>query len=203
MPRRARHIAPNAVYHVLNRAVRRATLFETPDDFAAFENVLLQALQRTGTRLIAYCVMKNHWHLVLWPLTADEVPRFMHWLTMTHAQRWHAAHGTSGTGPVYQGRYKAICAESARSVLRVCRYVERNPVRGGLVTHAQEWRWSSLWRRCNFCNTGWLHDGPVVLPPDWVARVNNPPDWTGIPDAPLVYRPTPVPTYPTPVPDTT
>jgi putative transposase len=174
MPRRPRGNTGNYVYHVLNRAVRRATLFETPDDFAAFENVILQALQRVPIRLIASCEMSNHWHLVLWPDTADALPRFMHWLTCTHAQRWHAHRGTAGTGAVYQGRYKAVPVASDEHLLRVCRYVERNPLRAGMVTRAEYWRWSSLWRRCNSCVDGYLSESPVLLPATWVNDVNEP-----------------------------
>jgi putative transposase len=164
---------PEFVYHVLNRGVRRATLFEQPSDYRAFERVLMQTLQRFPVRVLAYCAMPNHWHLIVWPTAPGELPRFMHWLTCTHAQRWHAHRGTSGTGAVYQGRYKAIPIESDRHFLRVCRYVERNPLRAGLVAKAEEWRWSSLWRRCHFCEDG-MHRWPVDQPLDWLEQVNEP-----------------------------
>jgi putative transposase len=174
MPRRPRGPATDLVYHVLNRAVRRATLFETPSDYASFEQVLLQALRRMPLRVLAYCVMPNHWHLVVWPRFPGELSSFMHWLTCTHAQRWHAFHGTAGTGAVYQGRFKAIPVESDAHVLRVCRYVERNPVRAGLSSRAEDWRWSSLWRRCNFCDDIFFNQWPIKRPPDWTETVNQP-----------------------------
>ena len=174
MPRRPRGPATDSVYHVLNRAVRRAVLFETPADYAVFERVVLQAVQRVPLRVLAYCAMPNHWHLVVWPAAAGDLSRFMHWLTCTHAQRWHAVRGTSGTGPVYQGRYKAIPVETDPYVLRVCRYVERNPLRASLVPRAEDWRWSSLWRRRNFCTDDFLHDWPVAVPTDWIEHVNQP-----------------------------
>ena len=174
MPRRPRGPGSDCVYHVLNRAVRRSPLFESPADYAAFEGVLLQAVQRSTLRILSYCAMPNHWHLVLWPATDGDLPRFMHWLTGTHAQRWHAIRGTSGTGPVYQGRYKAIPVQGDLHVLRICRYVERNPLRAGLVPRAEDWRWSSLWRRCNFCTDDFLHDWPIPTPVDWTEHVNQP-----------------------------
>ena len=67
MPRRPRGPATDSVYHVLNRAVRRAVLFETESDFAAFEHVLLQTVQRVPLRVLAYSAMSTHWHLVVWP----------------------------------------------------------------------------------------------------------------------------------------
>ena len=124
MPRRPRHYTPNLVYHVLNRGARRAALFDNSEEYAAFEHVLVEATQRVPIRLLAYCAMQTHWHLVLWPETVTQMPRFMHWMTTTHAQRWHARRKTAGTGPVYQGRYKAVGVHSERRVLRVCRYVE-------------------------------------------------------------------------------
>ena len=77
------------VYHVLNRANARMTLFEDDGDYAAFEGVLAQACERVSMRLLAYCVMPNHWHLVVWPRQDGALSRFMNWHTLTHTQRWH------------------------------------------------------------------------------------------------------------------
>ena len=86
------------VFHVLNRANARATIFEKPEDYAAFERVLKEALDRVDMRVLSYCLMPNHWHLVLWPRRDGDLSRFMGWLTLTHTQRWHAHHHTVGTG---------------------------------------------------------------------------------------------------------
>jgi REP-associated tyrosine transposase len=98
MPRRSRGPMPELVYHVLNRGVRRATLFDSPSEYLIFERVLMRAVQRFNVRVLAYCAMPNHWHLMVWPERPGALPRFMHWLTCTHAQCWHAHRGTSGTG---------------------------------------------------------------------------------------------------------
>jgi putative transposase len=161
------------VLHVLNRAVRRATLFATTQDYLAFERVVSEALQRFPTRLLGYCVMPNHWHLVLWPI-GSEVPQLMHWLTLTHAKRWHLAHGSERTGPVYQNRYRAIPVQGDVHLIRLIRYVERNPVRAGLVTHAEEWRWGSLWAHVNSCDPLPLAVWPSPKPEGWVELVNAP-----------------------------
>ena len=95
-------------YHVLNRAVGRSTLFRKPADYEAFERILAEAWERVGTRILGYCVLPNHWHMILWPREDDELSEFMRWLTVTHAQRWHAHHHTAGTGPIYQGRFKSF-----------------------------------------------------------------------------------------------
>jgi putative transposase len=160
------------VYHVLNRAAKRAELFSSSSDYQDLEAVIVEAKQRTGMRLLTYCIMPNHWHLVVWPTTDTQLPQFMHWLTLTHAQRWHSVHGTSGTGAVYQGRYKALPVQTDRHFLILCRYVEANALRAGLVRRAEHWQWSALWRRKN-CNDILLDAWPVSRPEDWEALVNH------------------------------
>ena len=97
----------------------------------------------------------------------------MHWLTTTHARRWQQFRGLDGQGAVYQGRYKAIPIGPDR-YLWVCRYVERNALRANLVARAEDWPWSSLYRRVARMDPSWLSVWPVPLPDDWVAHVNLP-----------------------------
>lgn len=174
MARRPRGATGEKTYHVVNRAVRRATLFNSRGDYCAFETVLQQALHHRPLRLMAFCVMPNHWHLVVAPAGPTDLSSFMHWLTGTHARRWHAHHGTTGTGPVYQDRFKAVEIESERQFLWACRYVERNPLRAGLVSQAQDWRWSSLWRRQNSPDDSLLTEWPCAMPAEWLESVNRP-----------------------------
>jgi len=165
------------VYHVLNRAAGRATLFERDADYEAFEHVLEQACNRCGVRMLCYCVMPNHWHLVLWPRRDGELSEYMRWLTVTHTQRWHANHDTAGTGPLYQGRFKSFPVQDDHHLLRVCRYVERNALRAGLVQRAEAWPWCSLMRRRQAKAGGGAmllspDQWPVAPPRNWVAAVN-------------------------------
>ena len=134
------------VYHVLNRANARMTIFEDEEDFGAFEKVLLQAVERSQTRLLAYCLMPNHWHLVVWPRQDGELSRFIGWLTLTHTQRWHAHRHSTGSGHVYQGRFKSFPIQEDEHLYAVARYVERNALRAHLVRRAEPWRWGSLFR---------------------------------------------------------
>ncbi len=176
MPRRLRECSGNIVYHVLNRAVGRSTLFKRKEDYLAFERVLEETVERTSTRLLSYSVMPNHWHLLLWPREDGELSEVMRWLTVTHTQRWHAHYHTAGTGPLYQGRFKSFPVQSDEHFLTVARYVERNALRANLVTRAQDWQWSSLWRRRQRDPALWRFLGkwPIALPADWVRRVNRP-----------------------------
>ncbi len=175
MPRRPRLAAGDLAYHVLNRRVGRLPLFEKPADYIAFERILAEAVERTGLRLAAYCLMPNHWHLLLWPRRDEELSQALRWITVTHTQRWHAHHHTAGTGPVYQGRFKSFPVQTDEHFLTVARYVERNARRAKLVERAEAWQWASLWRReqRDPKQTAWLSEWPVARPRDWVTRVNR------------------------------
>ena len=163
MGRPLRVAAGGVIYHVLNRANARGRIFERPGDFEAFERVLGEAQSRIPARILAYCVMPDHWHLVLWPSRDGDLTRFMAWVTLTHTQRWHAHRQSAGVGHLYQGRYKSFPVQSDGHFLIVCRYVERNPLRAGLVARAEDWRWSSLWRRGKegLSTPPWLSPWPV------------------------------------------
>ena len=176
MPRRPRLAAGDLAYHVLNRRVGRLTLFEKSADYSAFETILAEAQDHTRIRIAAYCLMPNHWHLLLWPRQDGELSEVLRWITVTHTQRWHAHHHTAGTGPVYQGRFKSFPIQTDDHFLTVARYVERNALRAKLVDRAEAWQWSSLWRRTQGDPTRatWLSDWPVERPRDWLARVNHP-----------------------------
>jgi putative transposase len=168
-------VAPGGfVYHALNRANGRVPLFETDGDYAACARVLAEACERVSMRLLAYCLMPNHWHLVLWPRHDGDLSRFMGWLTLTHTQRWHAHHRTVGHGHLYQGRYKSFVVEQNEYFLTVCRYVERNALRAGLVARVEEWRWGSAWQRMGGASTVPLSEWPVERPTEWITWVNNP-----------------------------
>lgn len=163
-------------YHVLNRANARMRLFEDAGDYAAFERVMGQACQRMPIRILAYCLMPNHWHLVLWPRHDGDLSRFVGWMTLTHTQRWHAHQHSTGAGHVYQGRFKSFVVQADEYLLTVCRYVERNALRAKLVDRAEDWQWGSLWRRQfgDVTAKGLLSDWPVERPRNWVAGVNSP-----------------------------
>ena len=146
MPRSPRIDVAGHTYHVLNRANARYRIFRKSADFEAFERILTEAVERAAgsVSLLAYCVMSNHWHLVLTTHEDRAMGQFMKWLTTTHAGRYRVAHAQQGIGHLYQGRYKSFLVHDEKHLLTVCRYVERNPVRAGLVTRAQDYRFSSL-----------------------------------------------------------
>jgi putative transposase len=133
LPRRPREATGGLVYHVLNRGVGRMTVFESDGDYAAFLRTVDEVQRRVPTRVMAYCLMPNHWHLVLWPEADGQLSEFLRLLTVTRTQRWHAFHKTSGTGALYQGRFKSFPVQDGGKLFSACRYVERNALRAGLT----------------------------------------------------------------------
>ena len=165
------------VYHVLNRANARLAIFRKDADYLAMERILAEALEHVpGMRLLAYALLPNHWHLVVWPRHDEELSDFGHWLTLTHTQRWHAHYHNLGAGHLYQGRFKSFPVAADDHYYQLLRYVERNALRAGLVSQAQAWRWGSLWHRCHeeADLPKLLSAGPLALGGDWVGRVNEP-----------------------------
>jgi len=132
------------VYHVLNRANFRSRLFRTAAHYQEFLSIMEESLKFVPLRILAYCLMPNHWHLVLYPRADGDLVKFLQRVTLTHTQRYHAKTRTVGYGHVYQGRYKSLLVESDRHFLTLVRYVERNAKRAGLVKKAEEWPWSSV-----------------------------------------------------------
>ena len=150
-------------------------VFEKAGDYEAFERVLKETLEEAPMRVCAYCLMPGHWHILLWPERDGDLAGFMQRLTITHVQRWQESRHYVGLGHVYQGRYKSFPLEEDEHFLAVARYVERNALRANLVVRAEEWRWSSLWRRCRGTaeDKAVLAAWPLEVPEDWLERVNR------------------------------
>lgn len=174
MVRRARASIGGLCYHVLNRGNGRSEVFHKDDDYAAFLKLLTQANDRVPMRLLSYCLMPNHFHLVLWPKGDGDMSRWMQWLMTAHVRRYHRHYHSSGH--VWQGRYKSFPIEEDEHLLTVMRYVERNPVRAKTIPirKAQRWRWSSIGRPPKDVDCPPLDPGPVARGDDWLRWVNEP-----------------------------
>jgi len=177
--RKPRAVGLAVAYHLPNRRVARSTVSEGAEDCPVFERVLAEGLDRPDApKLLAYCLMPNHWHLVVQAGEESDLSTWMQWVTVTHTHRWHAHYDSIGEGPLYQGRFKSFPVQEDAHFLTVCRYVEANALRAGLVDRAEDWRWSSLWsRRAGKGDlSGRLKPWPVDRPRNWVADVNRPID---------------------------
>jgi len=172
MARTARRAPGGICYHAINRGNRRTTVFHTNEDYDAFVHLVDRACVRIPMRVLAYCLMPNHFHFVLWPYDDGDMSRWMHWLLTSHVVRYHKIQGTSGR--IWQGRYKAFPVEQDHHLLTVLRYVERNPVRANLVDSAIDWKWSSLARPGHPFDQTFLSESPVTKPRSWIDLVNQP-----------------------------
>lgn len=173
MPRTARSTEGGMIYHVLNRGNGRRWLFRKGGDYEAFERVLAEGMERYPVELLTYCVMSNHWHLVVRPKTDDALGRWMGWVGVTHVRRHHEHYRSRGGGHLYQGRFKSFPVAEDDYFLTLCRYVEANPLRAELVERAEDWRWSGLWQRLHGDGELRLSEWPVARPRNWLSQVNR------------------------------
>ncbi len=165
------------VYHILNRRVMRLPPFNKDEDYLAFERVLAESLDRPDAPdLLAFCLMPNHWHLVVQAGRGTDLSTWMQWVTVTHTHRWHAHTQTAGEGPLYQGRFKSFPVQEDAHFLTLCRYVEANARSAKIVRRAESWRWSSLCvrRRRRDCPLArLLRPWPVNRPRTWLTDLNR------------------------------
>lgn len=171
MPRTGRASQGGFCYHVLNRGNARAEVFHKAEDYEAFLRVVGESSLRLPMRLLAYCLMPNHFHLVLRPHGDGDLSRWMQWLMTTHVRRYlrHYSH----SGHVWQGRFKAFPIQDDEHLVTVARYVERNPLRAALVARAEDWPWSSLGTALAG-ETPVVAEDPLLRRGDWAGFVNRP-----------------------------
>src|SRR3972149_9188393 len=172
MVRTARASVGDVCYHVLNRGNARQEVFHKKEDYAAFLDLMEEAVERLPMRMLAWCLIPNHFHLVLWPHGDGDLSRWMQWLMTAHVRRYHRHYHSSGH--VWQGRFKAFPIQQDEHLLTVLRYVERNPLRCKLVKRAQLWPWSSAAVWGGEKAEEFLHLGPVKRGRDWLRFVNQP-----------------------------
>jgi len=144
VPRIPRGQQGGFAYHVINRGNARATVFRKAQDYEAFLSLLGEAKRRHGVKIFGFCLMPNHFHLVVEPTHGNGLSQFMQWLLTSHVRRYHKHYVSSGH--VWQGRFKSFPVQRDEHLITVLRYVLQNPVRAGLASTAEEWFWSSLRR---------------------------------------------------------
>lgn len=185
MARTARNIVDGGLYHLINRGNGQQVIFHKDEDFQAFVCLLQQMGQNYNVEILAWCLMSNHYHLVVKPEKAEQLSQGMHWFKSTHVRRYHKHYGSSGH--LWQRRYKSFSIDSDEQLLTVIRYIEANPVRANMVDTAAGWIWSSHSERCALLGTGsegacppFLVTGsilaplPIELPQPWAEYVDTP-----------------------------
>ena len=131
---------PNAWYHVMNRGRRGEHIFEAKDDYERFINILNEAIELFSLRVSAYCLMSNHYHILVQTPDAN-LSRCMRHINGVYTQRYNSKHSLDGQ--LFRGRYKAINVSEDNYLLQLIRYIHRNPVRAGIVEKAEDYLWSS------------------------------------------------------------
>ncbi len=150
-------------------------LFKKENDYQAFETIIEEAKDSYPIQIFSYQIMPNHWHFCLCPKNDGDMTRFIQWLTLTHTQRWHAFYRSMGAGHLYQGRYKSFLIQKDNYFLQLCRYIESNALRAKLVQRAEDWKWSSLWRREHVNNKQKeiLSPWPIEIPYNYLKQAND------------------------------
>ncbi len=143
-----------AIYHITSRGDRQEAIYEDDADRLQWLDILSKVCERYNWRVHAYCLMENHYHIVL--ETADgNLSKGMRQLNGVYTQYFNRQHNR--VGHVYQGRYKAILVEKDSYLLELSRYVVLNPIRAGMVKDIEEWCWSNYSATIGQCQ-----------PPEWL-----------------------------------
>jgi putative transposase len=151
----------------MNRGNERQKVFHTDTEYSSFLQLLERAQKRQPMRILAFSLMPNHFHLCVWPHEDGDIARYMQWLMTAHVWQFRKSH--PGHGHVWQGRYKSFPVQDDHHLLVLIQYVERNPVRAGLVDRAEDWPWSSAGRN-SLTTSPW----PVPNPPNWLELLGRP-----------------------------
>ncbi|HEY5315489.1 MAG TPA: transposase [Pirellulales bacterium] len=140
MPRPLRPIEEGLIYHVVNRGNNRQSVFRKKGDFEAFLTALGELKERKPFELYGYCLLNNHFHLLIRP-GRTSISRTMQSLLVSHTQRYHKQYHSGGH--VWQGRFKSSVVQNDEHLLTVLRYIEANPLRADIVNRAEDYPWSS------------------------------------------------------------
>lgn len=166
MPRIPRGQVSGFAYHVINRGNGGATVFQKNGDYRAFLDLLAMAKTKYPVMLLGFCLMPNHFHLVVQPKTPQALSASMQWSLTAHVLRYHKHYRSHGH--VWQGRFKSFPIQQDEHLLTVLRYVLRNPVRARLAEKPDQWLWS------NFQHGHLIDPLPIPLPPDWNHLLETP-----------------------------
>ena len=173
MARKTRFAPPDVACHVVNRGNERRIIFRQHFDYAAFIELLGEGVRRFPLLVFGYCLMPNHFHLLVQPTAEHALSAFMQWVTGGYACTFRQQTETIGHGHVFQRRFWNACAHDDEAFLEILRYIEANPVRACLVGEADLWPWSSLTDRRVPAARKILSPLPIELPAEWACLVTR------------------------------
>ena len=171
MPRIARGETVGGIYHIINRGNMRMRVFEDEEDYHYFLHLFKAAKKRYSVEIHAYCLMPNHFHLLMMPKEEKSLSQFMQWVMTSHVRYYHKKHKSSGH--VWQGRFKSFIVERESYYISLIRYIEANAKRAKLVKEAEAWPYGSLCERSEM-SRGILDEPSMPLEDNWQAYVNEP-----------------------------
>lgn len=154
MARPPRLSLPSYPHHVIPRGNNRQDIFFAAKDYVVFLDCLRAAKRKCGTRLYAYVLMTNHVHLLIEPVQAGDVGRFMQSVGRRYVRYINEAHERTGT--LWEGCFKSAVVSRDEYLIMCSRYIELNPIRAGMVLHPRDYRWSAR----KSLRTGWRHPSP-------------------------------------------
>ena len=131
---------PGAWYHIMNRGRRGEDIFADDHDYKMFTDLLCETSEMWDVRIVAYCLMPNHYHMLVQTPNAN-ISRSMRHLSGVYTQRYNSRHKYDGQ--LFRGRYKSILIDTDNYLLQAVRYIHRNPLRAGLVEKIDAYKWSS------------------------------------------------------------
>lgn len=172
-PRPARSLPIGYPVHVTNRGNDRRQLFFSKADYQDFLGLLDEAARKFPVDVLGYCVMPNHFHLLLHQREDCAISAYIHRISFISACHFRVSTQSVGLGHVYQRRFWSRVVEPEHLYLVAMRYVEANALRAQLVSRAEDWLWGSLWERVTL-NRKILAQSLVALPTDWCGIVNDP-----------------------------
>ena len=134
------------LYHVSNHTWKHLRVFGSKANRQLFVEAMSQVQQRVPVRIVSYCILKDHWHILLWMNRVPRLSEFMKRLLVMHSQRWHSIHNSLGGGTLYTGRYKSFPVQKSHCC-SVMRFIESHPVRSGEVDNPLDWEFGSYFCR--------------------------------------------------------
>jgi putative transposase len=157
MPRMNRVLVDGGHYHIVTRGIDRRQLFRYKQDYECFLAIVKQYQRCYAVRIINYCIMPNHIHLLLSAGKAVDLPKFMQSILQVYAGKFRKRYGSVGF--VFQNRYKSRFIDSDSYLLECARYIERNPLRAKMINSLSGYKWSSY----SYYANG-MDDGIIIMP---------------------------------------
>ncbi len=141
MGRQKRILYDGAIYHIVQRGHNKDRLFKNAKDYKVFKDFIRKYKDKHVFDIYHYCLMSNHFHILLKIYKGDTLPKIMHGITQSYSYYYRKTYNRIGY--VYQNRYKSFLIEDDSYLLECGRYIERNPLRAGIVKDLSQYNWSS------------------------------------------------------------